>query len=141
MSEFINNREHRQKKLKELIIQLHEGADFEAVKKEFEKTFGDVSASEISDLEQSIIMEGMPVEEVQRLCNVHSAVFKGSIEEIHGDGSKMYLLGHPLNTFKRENDKLKQFLEIKFRFHLDLFKESDNEKNRDKVSRDLNIIY
>jgi len=28
-------------------------------------------------------MEGMPVEEIQRLCDVHAAVFKGSIEEIH----------------------------------------------------------
>jgi len=141
MSEFINNREHRQKKLKQLIMQLHDGRSFEEVKKEFEENFGNVSVSEISDLEQSIIMEGMPVEEVQRLCNVHSAVFKGSIDEIHGNSAISATLGHPLNTFKRENDKIKQFLGVKFRFHLDLLKENDDKKNRDKIQNDLKILY
>ena len=42
-----------------------------------------VSPTEISQMEQALIREGMPVEEVQRLCDVHAAVFKGSIEEIH----------------------------------------------------------
>lgn len=70
-------------------------------------------------------MEGISVKGVQRLCNVHSAVFKGSIEEIHGKDSKTSILGHPLNTFKRENDKIKQFLGVKFRFHIDLFTEND----------------
>lgn len=80
-------------------------------------------------------MEGIPVKGVQRLCNVHSAVFKGSIEEIHGKDSKTSILGHSLNTFKRENDKIKQFLGVKFRFHIDLFTEND------KLIKDLNILY
>ena len=35
-------------------------------------------------MENALIREGMPISEVQRLCDVHAAVFKGSIEEIHG---------------------------------------------------------
>ena len=73
MSEYINNREFRQQKLKELILQLYEGKSVEEVKEEFERVFGGVQAKEISDLEQSLIAEGMPVEEVQRLCDVHAA--------------------------------------------------------------------
>ena len=42
-----------------------------------------VSVAEISEMEQRLIMEGMPIEEVQRLCDVHAAVFEGSIEDIH----------------------------------------------------------
>ncbi len=141
MSEFINNREHRQQKLKQLIMELHEGRNFEEVKKEFAISFENVSPKEISDLEQSIIMEGMPVSEVQRLCNVHSAVFKGSIDEIHEDTSKSAVLGHPLNTFKRENEKIKQFLAVKFRFHMDMLKENDLKQNRDKLIDDLTILY
>ncbi len=137
MSEFINNRANRQKKLKELIMKLHEGIAFEEVKKEFEEHFGHISASEISALEQSIIMEGMPVEEVQRLCNVHSAVFKGSIEEIHGNSTLSSTPGHPLNTFIRENKEIKQFLGIRFQLHIDMLKENDTKQNRDKLIRDL----
>ena len=76
MSEYINNREFRQQKLKELILQLYEGKSVEEVKEEFERVFGGVQAKEISDLEQSLIAEGMPVEEVQRLCDVHAAVLR-----------------------------------------------------------------
>ncbi|MEZ4508919.1 MAG: DUF438 domain-containing protein [Eubacteriales bacterium] len=34
----------------------------------------------MSAAEQALISEGLPAAEVQRLCDVHSAVFKGSIE-------------------------------------------------------------
>ena len=40
MSELINNKEHRQEKLKTLIKKLHDGSNFEEVKEEFEKEFG-----------------------------------------------------------------------------------------------------
>lgn len=70
MSEMINNREHRQKVLKELIMELHEGKTVDEVKDRFDKLIEGISASEISQMEQNLIMEGMPVEEVQRLCDV-----------------------------------------------------------------------
>ncbi len=147
MSEFINNREHnidmknfRKEKLKELIIKLHDGKAFEEVKSEFEKDFGSVSAHEITQLEQALIEQGMPVAEVQRLCDVHSAVFKGSIEEIHGITPIRATIGHPVNTMLRENQALKNFLSVKFPFHLDLLKEDDNEKNRLKIKNDLQYI-
>src|SRR5690554_2446386 len=102
MSQEINNREHRQKILKELIMQLHEGKSVEEVKPIFEKHFKYVSSAEISEMEQNLIMEGMPVEEIQRLCDVHSAVFKGSIEEIHQEQKESIEResGHPVNVFK-----------------------------------------
>jgi hypothetical protein len=48
MSELINNKEHRQEKLKTLIKKLHDGSNFEEVKEEFEKEFGSVHVSEIT---------------------------------------------------------------------------------------------
>lgn len=103
MSEEINNREYRQKVLKELISKLHDGESFEEVKDRFAVVFGDVSAEEIAQAEQALIADGLPVSEVQRLCDVHAAVFKGSIEEIHQPSDPSKILGHPVNTFKREN--------------------------------------
>ena len=57
-------------------------------------------------MEQNLIMEGMPVEEVQRLCDVHASVFKGSIEEIHTPQELLNTHGHPLHTFKLENQAI-----------------------------------
>jgi uncharacterized protein len=148
MSEFINNREveglnkdARREKLKALIIELHNGRDFDEVKKEFEENFGRIAASEISQLEQEIIAEGMPVSEVQRLCDVHSAVFKGSIDEIHGLAGIKGTPGHPLHTFIQENNALKSFLMVKFKFNVDMFKNDDSEDRRLKLIKNIEILY
>ena len=98
MSDVINNREHRQKVLKELIMELHNGKSVEEVKERFGELIVGVSAAEISQMEQNLIMEGMPVTEVQRLCDVHAAVFKGSIEEIHREVAPEEREGHPMHT-------------------------------------------
>lgn len=90
MSELINNREYgapeqsrRQQMLKEIIKELHQGKSVEEVKARFEEAVGDVTVAEISAMEHALMdEEGIPVEEVQRLCSVHTAIFKGSIEEI-----------------------------------------------------------
>ncbi len=103
MSEQINNRQYRQNVIKELIRELHEGKTVDEVKHKFEKAFAGVSATEISEAEQALINEGLPVEEVQRLCDVHAAVFKGSIEEIHASVDVSEIPGHPANVMKVEN--------------------------------------
>lgn len=103
MSEEINNREYRQKVLKELISQLHDGRSVDEVKDRFAAVFGNVSAEEIAQAEQALITNGLPVSEVQRLCDVHAAVFKGSIEEIHKPSDPSEIPGHPANTLRREN--------------------------------------
>ncbi len=148
MSEFINNREEfskingqRQAKLKELILRLHDGESFDVVKQDFEREFGSVSVQEITQLEQALIAQGMPVSEVQRLCDVHSAVFRGSIEEIHGITPIRSTLGHPVNTMLRENQALKNFLSVKFLFHVDLLKENDTYQNREKLKNDLLYLW
>jgi len=51
MSEVINNREHRQKVLKEIIMDLHDGKTVDEVKEKFAKVIQGVSASEISAME------------------------------------------------------------------------------------------
>ena len=85
------------------------------MKPRFEKLFGGVSAKEIADIEQEIIMEGMPVEEVQRLCNVHAAVFKGSIEDIHKDTKE--IPGHPIHTFMLENRAIEKLIQDNMEVH------------------------
>jgi DUF438 domain-containing protein len=103
MSKEINNRAYRQQVLKELIARLHDGARVEDVQERFARVFGGVSAEEIAQAEQALVDEGLPISEIQRLCDVHAAVFKGSIEEIHAQPDPSEIPGHPASTLKAEN--------------------------------------
>jgi hypothetical protein len=126
MSELINNSEFRQKKLKELIKSLHDGKTVDEVKGEFEKHFGNVSTTEISQIEQALIKEGLAVEEVQRLCDVHASVFKGSISEIHSKKDHSRIEGHPVHTFLAENEAIEKLIEEEIIPNLDSLLEGFN---------------
>lgn len=121
MTQEINNREYRQKVLRELLSDLHAGKDFESVKTRFEEVFKDVSATEIAEAEQALIKEGIPVEEITRLCDVHAAVFKGSIEEIHRPADPHETPGHPAHTLKSENRALERLIKDRIGVHMEAF--------------------
>lgn len=146
MSEYINNREMRQNAIKEIIKKLHEGKSVEEVKQLFEKAFQGVSASDISAAEAALIADGLPVEEVQKLCDVHALVFKGSIEEIHQPDDPTLIPGHPLNVLVRENKKITHIIENGIRPYLVLTKENVKEeflKLREGVNqlKNLSVHY
>ena len=126
MSEEINNRKYRQQVLLDLIRQLHQGKSVDEVKDRFATAFDGVSAEEIAAAEQALIESGVPVEEVQRLCDVHAAVFEGSIEEIHRPADPSDIPGHPVNTLKRENRAIERLVG-QIRSLLDKLPESEDE--------------
>ncbi len=140
MSEIINNREYRQKVLKELIMELHAGKTVDEVKSRFEKLIEGISAAEIAEMEQALIMEGMPVEEIQRLCDVHAAVFKGSIEEIHRPEKEEDVPGHPVHTFKLENRKIEKLVKDKIKPQIELLKKDDSQENIKSLLESLNAL-
>lgn len=107
MSELINNREHRQIMLKEMIMDLHSGQSVDSVKERFKELLEHVGATEISAMEQMLIEEGMPAEEIKRLCDVHTAVFKDSLDVQEPAGVPQ---GHPIHTFKEENNALSEVI-------------------------------
>ena len=115
MSQEINNRERRKEAIKQILRQLHEGKSVEDVQAVFREAFDGVAASEISEAEQALISEGLPVSEVQRLCDVHSAVFKGSIEEIHAPADASRQTGHPAHTLHLENEAIQKQLDERIR--------------------------
>ncbi|MFI8708702.1 DUF438 domain-containing protein [Bacillus sp. NPDC077411] len=148
MSEIINNREQesmnqfeRQAILKEIIKNLHNGKSVEEVKAQFEEAVGNITVAEISKLEQALMEEeGIPVEEVQRLCSVHTAIFKGSIEEIHRSDKLEDQAGHPVHTFKLENKKIDKLVNFKLQLHYERFEKEDSEENVYKLIEDLNLL-
>lgn len=93
--------------LKSYIERLSKGEDLEAVRSDFVKNFKDVSSKEIVDAEQELIMSGLPLEKVQKLCDIHSALFHESniVDESQKDLEN--IPGHPLNILSAENKKIK----------------------------------
>ena len=148
MSELINNREkfvetknERQEMLKEIIKELHAGKDVDEVKAKFEEAVGDVTVAEISQMEHDLMAEeGIPVGEVQRLCSVHAAVFKGSIEEIHRSEKPEDEPGHPIHTWKMENKEVDLLVNFKLQLHTERFEKEDSDDSRFKLLEDLNLL-
>ena len=101
MGEQINHSTQRKEILKAVIRRLHQGEPVEAVKADFRQLLSDVGASEIAEIEQALIAEGLPEAEVKRLCDVHVAVFRESLDT---QASPQERPGHPVHTFQAENE-------------------------------------
>ena len=71
----------RTEQLKTYLKRLGEGEKLETVRADFVREFSDVEASEIMQAEQELMKEGTPLSEVQRLCDIHSALFHGATTE------------------------------------------------------------
>ncbi|HOB19347.1 MAG TPA: DUF438 domain-containing protein, partial [Candidatus Atribacteria bacterium] len=140
MSELIDNREHRQRVLKELIMELHQGRSVDEVKQRFQELIKGISVSEISQMEQALIREGLPVEEVQRLCDVHAAVFKGSIEDIHKPAQAHEIPGHPVHTMMLENRAVERLIENSIRPRLEALKQDGSAENRKALKEELSKL-
>lgn len=105
MSELINNSEDRKKKLKELILKLHHGESEEQVRGELLESLSQIPYGEVVEVEQELISEGLPEEEILRLCDAHSAVLQGAVDLT---SSKAIPAGHPVDVLINENIELKR---------------------------------
>ena len=129
----------RAEALRSLLDRLSEGEDLESVRADFVRDFKDVDPAEIMRAEQGLMESGMPLSKVQKLCDVHSALFHGdtreekianaeravqaSLKNHAGKEEKNYINksleadaliqipGHPLATFTKENQALGKYLE------------------------------
>ncbi len=109
MSELIENAKARREVLKHLILQLHEGKAPEEVRPQLIKLLGRVPYQEVVEVEQELIAEGMDPNEILKLCDMHSEAMKGAIEATQ---EKTVPEGHPVDTFRRENQALVGEIEL-----------------------------
>ena len=114
--------------IKSYLKRLGEGEALEQVRADFVREFEAVDASEIMEAEQELLREGTPLSEVQRLCDVHAALFHGKtkqeqIANAEAEVAKMVknhklertaelvqIPGHPLHTLTMENEALKEVI-------------------------------
>ncbi|MBS5378478.1 MAG: DUF438 domain-containing protein, partial [Veillonella sp.] len=120
----------RVEQLKGFLKRLGTGEELGSVREDFASQFKHVEASEIMKAEQGLMREGTPLEEVQQLCDLHSALFHGSTihEQMDAEHAKVEAVleaqeksksvvtlvetvGHPLNRLTEENKALDELIE------------------------------
>ncbi len=109
MSEHIDNSKFRKTKLKELILKLHQGGSQETVRQELLFSLSNIPYGEVVEVEQELISEGLPEDEVLRLCDAHSAVLHGTVDL---SASKTIPDGHPVDVLMEENKILKRISDL-----------------------------
>lgn len=105
MSEIINNSQYRKDMLKHLILQLHNNEAPEVIRKRLVELLKSIPYNDVVEVEQQLINEGLPEEEVLRFCDIHTNVLEGHIDT---SGAKTVPDGHPVDTFKQENRALEK---------------------------------
>ena len=104
MSELINNSQSRKDKLKALILKLHHGGTQESVRNELLLSLSQIPYGEVVEVEQELIGEGLPEEEIMNLCDAHSAVLEGRVDL---SALKPIPDGHPVDVFRKENQEIR----------------------------------
>lgn len=122
--------------IKSYLQRLNNGETLESVQADFVRECKDVDPAEIMQAEQELLRDGTSIGELQRLCDVHSALFHGSTTEekianaekaaahslnarkLHAEDMKdkrlsaaaalIQISGHPLQTFTLENAALEK---------------------------------
>jgi DUF438 domain-containing protein len=132
MSELKSSVNKRKELLKHMILQLHNGVAPEDVKKMLKRLLGQIPYEEVVEVEQELISEGLPQEEVLKLCDVHSEVLKGSIDQT---GAKIAEPGHPVHTFKKENEAIEWEVESLEKIFIDTGAAGEGEEAGDIYSK------
>ncbi len=110
MSELIDNKANRIRVLKDIIKHLHAGNPPEAVQRQMRELVKQTDASEIMAMEQELMADGMPVEEVRSMCDLHAQVTRDVLVQI--PTRKDIPPGHPIDTFRRENEALSNVIAL-----------------------------
>ncbi len=93
--------------LKKLVKKLHQGENAEEIKERFREVFKNVSPQEIAQVEEELIKEGMPADEIRRFCDVHIAMFRESLDQ----AATIAPPGHPIHILMEEHKILLRYAE------------------------------
>jgi len=103
----ISNKQKKKEIMKDIIRKLHQGLTIEEAKERFEKEIGTASSTEIAEIEQALINEGLSPEEIKKFCNVHALLFQSALEK---SIIKETSSSHPVYLFKLENREIEKIV-------------------------------
>jgi len=114
MDELTDNQQSRKDLLKHMILQLHKGEAPDEVRRSLVKLLKSIPYNELVQVEQELINEGLPEEEVLKFCDIHTQVLEGHIDQ---SGAREIPPGHPVDTFTKENQELLKIIKILNKFY------------------------
>ncbi len=107
MNDLVNDSRQRMDLLKHLILEIHHGCAPEQIQMQLARMLVTVPYGEVMQVEQELIREGLPPEEVLAFCDQHTAALKGQIDVTQAKSAPE---GHPVDVWLAENVALKQVL-------------------------------
>lgn len=121
--------------LKEILLRLHNGEPFDAVQEEFNEHFKNVSALEISLMQNELVEggHGVQFEDVIDMCNVHADLLGNTIDVV--DSPHSTHPGHPVQVFKNENAALQATLDRIDPIIIELEKDTSLLKEQRMINR------
>ncbi len=91
--------------MKDIIRKLHEGLGLEAARERFEKEIGNVTSTEIAEIEQGLMNEGISPDEIKKFCNVHALLFQSALEK---SMDKEESPAHPVFLMRQDNREIEK---------------------------------
>lgn len=93
----------RERELKAVLRELHEGKDPGTLKERFAKLIKDVKPGEIGRVEQELVSEGLNPEDITKLCDLHVKVLQEGLDK----QAKLETgAEHPLTLLRNENQQI-----------------------------------
>jgi DUF438 domain-containing protein len=87
--------------VKELLKSIHRGVNVEELKKKYSDILSQISPIEIPLIEQQLVREGISIEDILKLCDLHVELFR---EFLKSRELREVPKGHPVDLFMRENE-------------------------------------
>jgi len=106
MAEILGERRERIDLLKKQILRLHGGEALDDVRDTLRRMLKDIPYNDVVAAEQELVADGLPEEEIIKLCDLHSAALKGNLAV----SGREIPPGHPVHTFAMENEALRRLL-------------------------------
>ena len=100
--------EEKVKTLKTYIQRVNDGEDMESVQADFKENFSDVPPKEIAKAEQRMMAEGSKIEDIQKLCDIHSVLFQDMTDEERMQRLKEEMEAHQVKPVEEKIDNVEE---------------------------------
>ncbi len=113
--------------LKDIIKRLHEGEPISEIKSQFRAILSHVTTTEITEIEEELINEGLKREEILKLCDLHTELFKEAIE----NEQTLAPIGHPIFILMKEH---RLMLELTEKLKIEVERCRNKGKDNESIS-------
>jgi DUF438 domain-containing protein len=123
--------------IKAVLRELHSGVSLEVLKERFKEFLKDISPMEIPLIEQELVREGVPIQEIIKLCDLHVALFRDFLISRELEDVPR---GHPLNLLLMENEYLLKKAEVLNIYALSLSRATSEDEKKALINNIRDLI-